>query len=288
MRRKTIYIIVFIVLLAATLFIIYKPFTPQKAEFAPVETKKFALLVGISTRNPGMSKDIQNMETLVKRAGVESNDITILTRSNDATVGNVLSQLQSYADNLKDGDYLYLYFTGHGGQVYDSNHDEAAIHPGDTLDETILLYDGQLVDDELFNKFAGFSKKVNIVFIADCCDGGTLPALTGEKSINNDFNLAEGLDISKLNAQIIYLGASLDGERAVSKPDGSVFTSALFGVCTQGASLNYYNTLQRVKANVKADQQPVYMELSSNGICEKINACNSADAQFRNQPAFRK
>jgi len=70
-----------------------------------------------------------------------------------ATSTAVIAALQRAAAALKSGDLFFLSYSGHGGQVPDTNHDEA-----DRQDETWVLYDRELVDDELYavwGKFAG-------------------------------------------------------------------------------------------------------------------------------------
>ena len=44
----------------------------------------------------------------------------------------------------------------------------------DNLDETWCLYDGELVDDELFGEWAGFAANVRVVVLSDSCHSGTV------------------------------------------------------------------------------------------------------------------
>ena len=50
------------------------------------------------------------------------------------------------------GDLFFLSYSGHGGQVPDINGEEA-----DSKDETWCLYDGQLIDDELYFELSRFA-----------------------------------------------------------------------------------------------------------------------------------
>jgi hypothetical protein len=65
---------------------------------------------------------------------------------------------------------LFLTYSGHGGQVPDANSDEK----GDATDETWVLYDRQLVDDELFALWAGFEPGVRIFVLSDSCHSGSV------------------------------------------------------------------------------------------------------------------
>src|SRR5262245_13145561 len=87
----------------------------------------------------------------------------------DATSTNVLAALGSAAKRLRAGDILVVTYSGHGGQVADTNGDE-----DDGLDETWCLYDRQLVDDELAAMWQQFAAGVRILVLSDSCHSGTV------------------------------------------------------------------------------------------------------------------
>lgn len=70
---------------------------------------------------------------------------------------------------LKSGDIFMLSYSGHGGQLPDRNGDEA-----DQQDETWCLYDGQLVDDEIYASLGRFASGVRILVFSDSCHSGTV------------------------------------------------------------------------------------------------------------------
>lgn len=86
-----------------------------------------------------------------------------------ATRQNVIDKLNSAATQLNSGDIFLLSYSGHGGQVPDLNGDEA-----DQQDETWCLYDGQLVDDELYAILGQFRPGVRILVLSDSCHSGTV------------------------------------------------------------------------------------------------------------------
>lgn len=71
---------------------------------------------------------------------------------------------------IKDGDTFMFTFSGHGGQVKDSNGDES-----DSKDECI--YDSEfnkMVDDDLYELLvAPFPKNATLIVLLDCCHSGT-------------------------------------------------------------------------------------------------------------------
>ena len=73
------------------------------------------------------------------------------------------------AKALRAGDLFFLTYSGHGGQVPDVNGDE-----DDKRDETWCLYDGQVIDDELYLEFSRFAEGVRILVLSDSCHSGTV------------------------------------------------------------------------------------------------------------------
>lgn len=92
---------------------------------------------------------------------------TLLTQ--EATVERVTGAIAEAAGALDSGDMLFLTYSGHGGQVPDGNGDEA----DDYQDETWVLYDRQIVDDELYALYATFKAGVRILVLSDSCHSGT-------------------------------------------------------------------------------------------------------------------
>ena len=63
-----------------------------------------------------------------------------------------------------------LTYSGHGGQVPDTNSADEA----DGQDETWALYDRQFVDDELYALFGRFGPGVRILMLSDSCHSGSV------------------------------------------------------------------------------------------------------------------
>lgn len=87
----------------------------------------------------------------------------------DATRSAVLDRLASLASDLVSGDTLIISYSGHGGQLPDKNDEE-----DDGLDETWCLYDGELLDDELYRAWAAFVPGVQVAVFSDSCHSGTV------------------------------------------------------------------------------------------------------------------
>ena len=109
--------------------------------------------------------DANDMAAIAKSKGMKS--ALLLTKK--ATRSNMLSAMRAAAKALKSGDLFFISYSGHGGQVPDINHDE-----DDRKDETWCLYDGQLIDDELYFEFSKFAAGVRILMLSDSCHSGTV------------------------------------------------------------------------------------------------------------------
>lgn len=112
--------------------------------------------------------DAHDMIAIAREAGFSANEI--LTR--DATSVNVLNALHEAAGDLVAGDTLLITYSGHGGQIPDTNGNEE-----DGNDETWVLYDRQVVDDELNLAYSVFAAGVRISVFSDSCHSGTVTRL---------------------------------------------------------------------------------------------------------------
>ena len=142
----------------------------------PTQPKAMALNIGLNAVSPAAYEgwdgplaaceaDALDMAAIAKSKGMKAT--TLLTKK--ATRAKVLAALRSAAKALKAGDLFFLSFSGHGGQVRDIDHEEA-----DRKDETWCLFDGQLIDDELYFELSRFAQGVRILVLSDSCHSGTV------------------------------------------------------------------------------------------------------------------
>lgn len=90
-----------------------------------------------------------------------------------ATRESVVAAIRQAAGTARAGDLVVIGYSGHGQQVEDYNGDEASNAAGDKYDEAWCLYNGLLVDDELYHLWSEFQEGVEILVIADMCHAGT-------------------------------------------------------------------------------------------------------------------
>ena len=94
---------------------------------------------------------INDANSMLSIAQSLSYQTTLLTDA-QATSHRVLQELSGAAHQLQSGDIFFVSYSGHGGQVPDANGDE-----GDGMDETWVLYDREIVDDELYSLWSQFA-----------------------------------------------------------------------------------------------------------------------------------
>ncbi len=109
--------------------------------------------------------DAHDMAALAESRGMKST--LLITKK--ATRANLLAALRKAARTLGDGDFFFMSFSGHGGQVPDVSGEE-----DDKQDETWCLFDGQLIDDELYYELSNFKSGVRIFVVSDSCHSGTV------------------------------------------------------------------------------------------------------------------
>lgn len=138
--------------------------------------KGYSLLIGVKEVDPihyqgwkGLLAQPENDASSVKEKIQKYGFETKLLLTRQATRENVINGIKKAADKLDTGDLFFLYYSGHGGQVPDLAGKEE-----DGLNETWCLYDGQLIDDELYYLWSEFTPGVRIFVISDSCHSGTM------------------------------------------------------------------------------------------------------------------
>jgi hypothetical protein len=124
----------------------------------------------------GCLNDASDMQELSQSLGYTPSSLI----DDAATAARVSTAIKKTAAALQPGDAFFLSYSGHGGQVQDTNGDEAKrdeYEVGksvDALDETWVLFDRQFADDELWALWALFAPKVRITVFSDSCHSGTV------------------------------------------------------------------------------------------------------------------
>ncbi len=257
----------------------------------------------------GCHNDAHDMESIANSQGFQS------TRLLDAQASSsgVLSSIASLARTCGRGDIALITYSGHGGQVPDSNGDE-----DDGQDETWVLWDRQVSDDELHAVYRQFPAGSRIVVISDSCHSGTVArsvfqlamrdAMTtsgeGQEYWSDSIQLSSGrprampvgttrrdaedrADLYRMvqsiagprrsgamAAELILLAGCQDDQFSYDGSGNGAFTGALKTVWRNGAFRgNYEAFLGEIRSRLPGDQVPNYLSVS-------------ASAEFQEQRPF--
>lgn len=188
------------------------------------------------------------MNLIAEKAGYQS----FLLLDKYATSANILAAISTAILKLKAGDIFLLTYSGHGMQILDADGDER-----DGKDETWVLYDRQLLDDELHQLWASFSAGVRIVVISDSCHSGTMARSTSA-NLKNQTDKENSVIIK---ASGILIASSQDNQLSwedTANRSGE-FTSALLKVWDDGNFIGSYKQFRNAIARKSArGQSPNY------------------------------
>jgi metacaspase-1 len=219
--------------------------------------------------------DAKDMAALAKAQGFGASSL-LLTKA--ATAGAVSAAILAAAKALKSGDLFLLTYSGHGGQVKDTNGDEK-----DRMDETWVCYDRQFIDDELYELWGKFKAGVRIVVLSDSCHSGTvlrdIPAFVSGgpriramptsvvlkvqkahaklyKAIQDEHPAAEN---AKVKASVLLISGCMDNQTSMDGPRNGLFTGTLKKVWNGGKFVGGYRKLRDVVvAKMPKEQTPNY------------------------------
>ncbi|MGW5777991.1 caspase family protein [Streptomyces sp. NPDC003863] len=218
--------------------------------------------------------DAHDMARLARTAGFEAT--TLLTP--DGTTANITSVLHEAAARLVAGDILLFTYSGHGGQVPDvtGSDDEP-----DALDETLVFYDRQFLDDEVAQAFRAFADDVRIVALLDCCHSGSSIELPGggqdestgrympeprqrqlyerDRSYLEELQrtLAKDAPADGKGHDALLVSACQDNQVASDGDVNGAFTEALLQVWDEGSFRGDYRTFHRhIQRRLPPSQSP--------------------------------
>jgi hypothetical protein len=135
----------------------------------------FGLFAGISDYQPPntdleyTAEDATRIrDALIDGGGMRADDAVTFVDS-DATIGNITAAIRDVARRMGPDDTFVMFYSGHGGQVPRSG--PTASDP-DAMDETLALYDGPLLDDELSALFDEIDQGTVLLWLDSCFSGG--------------------------------------------------------------------------------------------------------------------
>lgn len=113
----------------------------------------------------GCHNDARDMQKIADDEGFSSSVVL----DEEATAGAVSTLIEDAASQLTAGDILLVTYSGHGSQIPDVDDEES-----DSQDETWVMYDRMLLDDELYALWSKFESDIRIFLVSDSCHSGTV------------------------------------------------------------------------------------------------------------------
>lgn len=239
--------------------------------------------------------DANDMQALARSRGFEP---TVMLTA-EATSENVVGAIEQAAQTLEAGDIFLLTYSGHGGQVPDG--DAGDPEEDDRSDETWVLYDRQLVDDELFGLWQKFRPGVRVVVLSDSCHSGTvtrnidaavpdpvkdretaaarspryraMPRDVMIRTYRNNRSTYDGIQESTPNADetggdvgatVLLISGCQDDQLSLDGFGNGLFTENLLAVWDDGAWTGPYADFhEAIRGRMPADQQPNFFPVGA-------------------------
>jgi Caspase domain/Putative peptidoglycan binding domain len=111
----------------------------------------------------GCVNDANDMRDLAQAQGFRTRQL--LDSAGTSTA--IIAAVQEAARTLQSGDIFWISYSGHGSQVPDPSEP-------DQRSETWVLYDRQLIDNELYALWSLFRPGVRVLVVSDSCHSGTV------------------------------------------------------------------------------------------------------------------
>jgi metacaspase-1 len=232
---------------------------------------------GFYLSNGSLHSPENDARAMAAIAILEGYNSPILLLSEQATKDNFICQLNNCIKELNEGDTFLLTYSGHGGQIKDTNGDEA-----DGKDETWCLYDAQLTDDEIYEKWKEFKKGVKIIVVSSSCHSRTaikdldnshfnIKSVKATNPVEENVALVKKTILSKyefdplIKADIVHLSACCDKQYASAGKHFTHFTDLLLKHWDYGRFKGTYEELaSKIQKESGYCQRPGITTLGAN------------------------
>jgi len=202
------------------------------------EPKRIAVCIGISQYQSkdipqlhGCHKDAEQFKQALEQHG-DVDEVILLTNEGATRAAIEQTLFRELPSKVKPGDTVFIFYSGHGWRVSDTNGDE---EDGDGVDEVLVPHDGQfgkpetMIIDDTFARWMRELDGCHIGIIFDnCYSGGSSkgmpskglgefrPQQVGLDFFDGEINRAKGIG----QTGIVLLAACLPEQLAWEMPSG--------------------------------------------------------------------
>ncbi|MFT5353930.1 MAG: hypothetical protein ACI9KE_001130 [Polyangiales bacterium] len=134
----------------------------------------FGLFAGITNYPAGVgnlpecANDAIKLAEALRNHGLLDPSRQVLLTDSEATRANVLNAIQRFGAEMGPNDVFVFFYSGHGNQRSGST-DPREI---DGTDESLVLYDGELLDNEMAQAFEVINNGTSVIALDSCYSGG--------------------------------------------------------------------------------------------------------------------
>ncbi|NOY93798.1 MAG: hypothetical protein GXP55_21665 [Deltaproteobacteria bacterium] len=201
----------------------------------PGGPRVFGLFAGISDYPEGINdlpecaNDARKLAETLEGRGIASSDHIVLLTDAEATRDAVRGALRRASRELGPDDVFIFFWSGHGSRTAGSR-DSREI---DGMDESIILYDGAMIDDELGELFDRLRARIAIVALDSCYSGGfakdvvTRPGVVGLFSSEEDVLSSVASQFQAGGYLSHFLRTGMGGEADRAPRDGTLTVGEL-------------------------------------------------------------
>ena len=184
-----------------------------------------------------------------------------------ATSSQILTKIKNASEQTQPGETYFFFFAGHGGQTKNDQVGGGLVidEEDDGMDETLLCFDREIVDDELKACWEKFPAGSVIYMISDSCNSGTNARLFNSRDKLDPVPIEYqepstlgGVDEEwpELKARVLHMGGCRDGFTSVGEADGGVFTKALVRAWKMGHGKQTWQELFEAAIDTITTQDP--------------------------------
>lgn len=219
-----------------------------------VRAERHALLVGVSRyalfaadermQLSGPRNDVQLLRTLLEQRGFAPQAVQVLADgvagAAEPTRAAILTALDQLVERSRPGDFVFLYFGGHGSQMPADASTPEGRAESDGLHEIFLpadvgrwnagmrRVDNAIVDHELVRRLDAFlAKEVFVWAVFDTCHAATLARGVADAGIRSRHVVPSMLGIPQVSAGSVAAGADAAAGAARARGAGAGDTPAL-------------------------------------------------------------
>jgi len=186
------------------------------------------------------------ISAMQKRLGIsERNTYSLIDEK--ATGGAIKGQLERLLENVKEGDNIYFYYSGHG--IPSGENGEAFILPKDVIADYVTR-ESEFMARNIYKKLSD-SKAGKIVAFVDSCYSGKTDGISNIKGVAAGVFKTKKVEFDSSKMVVFTAGTNGQFSNAYSEKGQRLFSYFVAKGLATRADLDINSLYQEVSVNVK-------------------------------------